>query len=141
MPCRRLCHRPAPTGTLTSTLGLGVWLQPLPAATRAASRSPRLEYALPRLQQRRHGHRPPSPRASLNNYPGATAVRTRRRSMWRIRARRVGPSLLLDRGREWQAQGQLPARGRAGRERGCRAGQCGRAERAPGRRDWQHHRY
>eukprot|EP00962_Isochrysis_galbana_P039216 scaffold14030_cov121-Isochrysis_galbana.AAC.1 len=37
--------------------------------------------------------------------------------MWRIRARRVGPSLLLDRGREWQAQGQLPARGaRAGRQ-------------------------
>eukprot|EP00962_Isochrysis_galbana_P007052 scaffold1896_cov121-Isochrysis_galbana.AAC.19 len=29
----RLCHHPAPTGTPTSTLGLGVWLQPLPAAT------------------------------------------------------------------------------------------------------------
>eukprot|EP00962_Isochrysis_galbana_P007051 scaffold1896_cov121-Isochrysis_galbana.AAC.18 len=39
-------------------LSLGVWLQPLPAATLAASRSPRLEYALPRPQQRRHGHRP-----------------------------------------------------------------------------------
>eukprot|EP00962_Isochrysis_galbana_P043978 scaffold16904_cov101-Isochrysis_galbana.AAC.2 len=89
---------PAPTGTPTSALGLGV-----------------REYALPRLQQRRRGHRPPSPRASRNNYLGATAIRTRRRSMWRIRARRVGPSLLLDRGREWQAQGQLPAQGRAGR--------------------------
>eukprot|EP00962_Isochrysis_galbana_P033150 scaffold11037_cov124-Isochrysis_galbana.AAC.4 len=34
----------------------------------------------------------------------------------------------------------LRAGGQAG-ERGRRAGQCGRAERAPGRRDWQHHRY
>eukprot|EP00962_Isochrysis_galbana_P026485 scaffold8225_cov129-Isochrysis_galbana.AAC.6 len=35
--------------------------------------------------------------------------------MWRIRAWRVGLSILLDRGREWQAQGQL--RGlRAGRQ-------------------------
>eukprot|EP00962_Isochrysis_galbana_P002814 scaffold778_cov122-Isochrysis_galbana.AAC.5 len=63
--------------------------------------------------------------------------------MCRIRARRVGPSLLLDRGREWQAEGQsrsLRAVGQAG-ESGRRAGQCGRAERAPGRPDWRHHRY
>eukprot|EP00962_Isochrysis_galbana_P033021 scaffold10975_cov105-Isochrysis_galbana.AAC.1 len=29
----RQCHHPAPTGTPTSALELGVWLQPLPAAT------------------------------------------------------------------------------------------------------------
>eukprot|EP00962_Isochrysis_galbana_P037451 scaffold13104_cov196-Isochrysis_galbana.AAC.1 len=34
-----LCHPPAPTGTSASALGLRMWLQPLPAATRAASRS------------------------------------------------------------------------------------------------------
>eukprot|EP00962_Isochrysis_galbana_P023943 scaffold7307_cov125-Isochrysis_galbana.AAC.13 len=56
----------------------------------------------------------------------------RRRSMWLIRARRVGPSLLLDRGREWQAQGQLPAGGRAGR--GTRA--QSRAVRAGRARTW-----
>eukprot|EP00962_Isochrysis_galbana_P005224 scaffold1424_cov111-Isochrysis_galbana.AAC.4 len=49
--------------------------------------------------------------------------------MWRIRARRVGPSVLLDRGREWQAQGQLPAHGPAGRgtraqSRAVRAGRA-----------------
>eukprot|EP00962_Isochrysis_galbana_P026239 scaffold8119_cov102-Isochrysis_galbana.AAC.4 len=70
----------------------------------------------------------------------------RRRSMWHIRARRVGPILLLDRGREWQAQGQLPAGGRAAGRQGNagaerRAGQCGRTERAPGRRDWRYYRY
>eukprot|EP00962_Isochrysis_galbana_P020144 scaffold5884_cov110-Isochrysis_galbana.AAC.6 len=49
--------------------------------------------------------------------------------MWCIRARCAGPSLLLDRGREWQAQGQLPAHGRAGRRlraqsRAVRAGRA-----------------
>eukprot|EP00962_Isochrysis_galbana_P009295 scaffold2606_cov120-Isochrysis_galbana.AAC.4 len=52
--------------------------------------------------------------------------------MWRIRARRVGPSLLLDRGREWQAQGQLPAR--AG---GHRQGNAGAEPSSAGRaRTW-----
>eukprot|EP00962_Isochrysis_galbana_P035967 scaffold12361_cov113-Isochrysis_galbana.AAC.2 len=54
-------------GEAESGKGLGVWLGPLLAATRAASRSPRLEYAPPRLHQRRHGYRPPSPRANWNN--------------------------------------------------------------------------
>eukprot|EP00962_Isochrysis_galbana_P002926 scaffold812_cov126-Isochrysis_galbana.AAC.3 len=54
--------------------GLGVWLGPLLAATRAASRSPRLEYAPPHLQQRRRGFRPPSPRASWNMKPRAYAI-------------------------------------------------------------------
>eukprot|EP00962_Isochrysis_galbana_P035968 scaffold12361_cov113-Isochrysis_galbana.AAC.3 len=63
--------------------------------------------------------------------------------MWHISAQRVSHSLLPDRGREWQAQGQLRslcAGGQAG-ERGRRAGQCGRAERAPGRQNWRHNRY
>eukprot|EP00962_Isochrysis_galbana_P015513 scaffold4450_cov113-Isochrysis_galbana.AAC.6 len=60
----RARHAACGKGEAERGKGLGVWLGPLLAATRAASRSPRLEYAPPRLQQRRRGYRPPSPRAA-----------------------------------------------------------------------------
>eukprot|EP00962_Isochrysis_galbana_P046240 scaffold18539_cov99-Isochrysis_galbana.AAC.1 len=52
--------------------GLGVWLGPLLAATRAASRSPRLEYARPRASNSADvaiGHRRPAPAGISNRAP------------------------------------------------------------------------
>eukprot|EP00962_Isochrysis_galbana_P027272 scaffold8561_cov106-Isochrysis_galbana.AAC.3 len=102
---------------------------PLPAATRAASRSPRLDTPSPASSSADvaigHCRHAPAGITIRAPQPYARAVAACGSSARGVQS----PSLLLDRCREWQAQGQLPSRGRAGRgtraqSRAVRAGRA-----------------